>query len=91
LDPELSSITSTERIALGVTVMDMCQKFFAYKLETCCGYPSITLDGTYQDWKNLSVKTKEILTKRCRKQFAEWWMASLIPLLDKIADEYKLA
>jgi hypothetical protein len=24
LDPELSAITQTEKIALGVTVMDMC-------------------------------------------------------------------
>jgi hypothetical protein len=29
--------------------------------------------------------------KRCRKEFAEWWMAALIPLLDKIAEQYKFA
>jgi len=71
--------------------MDMCQKFFSFTCETCCGYPSITLDGTYQDWKILSRKAQEILTSRCKKAFAEWWMAALIPLLDKIAEEYKLA
>jgi hypothetical protein len=43
-------------------VMDMCQKFFSYGIATACGFPSITLDGTYQDWRNLSVKAKEILT-----------------------------
>ena len=71
--------------------MDMCQKFFSFYEGTSCGYPYITLDGTHQDWKNLSLKAKEILTKRCTKEFAEWWMEALIPLLDKVADEYKLA
>ena len=54
LDPEFSHVTQTEEIALGVTVMDMCQNFFSYGIETGCGYPSITMDGTAQDWKNLS-------------------------------------
>lgn len=53
LTPDFSNTTTTENISIQVTVMDACKKFFSYKCMTRCGFPSITLEGTEQDWLNL--------------------------------------
>ena len=69
--------------------MDACKKFFDYKCCTMCGFPSITLEGTEQDWLNLRENAEKLILNRCKKDFAQWWCESLLPLLDKILEERK--
>jgi hypothetical protein len=53
LVPSFSETTATENIALKVTVMDACRKFFRYEMETGCGFPYVVLEGTENDWRIL--------------------------------------
>lgn len=88
MNPQFSNTTHVENIALQVTVMDACQKFFVYGMGTCCGFPSVTLEGSEQDWRKLRESAANIVNKRCTKAFSQWWLNSLLPLLDKIIEEY---
>jgi len=67
--------------------MDAVKNFFDFKMRTCCGFPSITLEGTDQDWQTLRKNTKSLIENRCTKDMSTWWLASLMPLLDKICNE----
>ena len=53
LVPAFSNTTPAENIAIQVTVMDATKHFFSFRMLTRCGFPSITLEGTEQDWSNL--------------------------------------
>lgn len=87
--PKISKITPAENIALKVTVMEACKNFYAYINCTCCGYPSIDMEGSDADWILLGETAKSLVTERCTKDFSEWWLDSLLPLLDKIVQERK--
>ena len=69
--------------------MDAMSEFFDYTIVTKCGFPSVTLEGTQDDWVKLKQNAQNLLNNRCSKDFAQRWGGSLIPLLEKIANEYK--
>lgn len=80
----VSSFSTTgkvEKAASQVILMDAMQSYFDYKLSTLCGFPSITLEGTIEDWKN--IKSRVI----CMNEFGLWWWTDhLLPVIDKIID-----
>ena len=82
-DDIFSHSTSIEKIAIGMTVMDICKNYFTYKCSTRCGFPKITLDGTVEDWKNLLCKIKELLAL-CTPEFSKTWSTALLPVLERI-------
>ena len=45
LSPAFSNTTVEESIAGGITVMDIAKNYFSYKCSTCCGFPSVLLEG----------------------------------------------
>merc|ERR1719487_1947722 len=51
MDMRFSSTTADEKTCAAVAVMSAMQKFFDYKLYTRCGFPSITLEGSLEDWQ----------------------------------------
>ena len=89
LSPTFSGTTAVEMVCAKVTLMDICKSFFSYKCMTCCGFPSITLEGTEEDWMALRANAETLLSKRCEHGWAQEWMTALLPLLDKILDEYR--
>merc|ERR1719393_1098675 len=54
-----------------------------------CGFPRVTLEGTADDWALLRDHAERLVSSRCDERWAGQWLASLLPLLDKILDEYK--
>lgn len=79
-----SDTTAAEHVASLMTVMDTLKSFFGFKCGTCCGFPSITLEGTVADWATLRSKTETILQKYALPEFAETWKAALLPVLDRL-------
>ena len=63
LTPNFSTTTETERVACGITVMEIVKSFFDSRCTTCCGYPSITLDGTPEDWARLHTQSLELVSR----------------------------
>lgn len=50
---DFSTTGLAERAASSVIVMDTCQTYFEYELLAGCGIPSVTLNGTVEDWKSV--------------------------------------
>jgi hypothetical protein len=71
--------------------MDASKSFFRYGMTTCCGFPSVVLEGTINDWQILRQNAELLIASRCTDEFAQWWMPALIPLLEKFIEEYEKA
>lgn len=89
LAPAFSDTSTEENIALKMTVMDITQSFFSFKCTTMCGFPSVLMEGTLEDWCLLRKNAELLITKRCEEKFATLWSAALLPLLDILIKEYQ--
>ena len=64
--------------------MDSLQSYFEYGFVCMCGIPKVKFLGTLDDWLRLRDATLQLA------QFdLDWWISKLIPLLDKLIEEYK--
>ena len=90
LVPEFSGTTTDEAIAGAMTVMDICKNYFSYKCCTSCGFPSVVLEGSLEDWRMLRVNAESLISRRCEPKFAATWCNALLPLLDKFVEQYQI-
>lgn len=76
---DFSTTGKTERIASQITLMSSVKRYFEYvSYYIVCGIPSITIEGTPDDWKKVIEKT-EIL----RNYDLGWWVDDLTPILNE--------
>lgn len=76
---DFSTTTENARIASEVTLMDCVKEYFNYELfYAACGIPSITLQGTADDWRHLQEKAKQL-----GKYGIEDWIDELEPILEE--------
>ena len=76
---DFSTTGKTERIASQITLMSSVKRYFEYvSYYIVCGIPSITIEGTPDDWKKVIEKT-EIL----RNYDLGWWVDNLTPILNE--------
>lgn len=74
---DFSTTGSVERVASQITLMESVKSYFEYIVEYfACGIPSITLDGSVEDWKRVRKKTMQL-----KKYGLEKWIDSLDPIL----------
>jgi len=76
---DFSTTGPTERAASEVLLMDAFQPYFEYEMMSGCGIPTITLDGTVDDWK--SVRTRAAVLS---EYGLEAWIGALLPVLDEL-------
>jgi hypothetical protein len=79
LNTKFSTTTDVERIAGAIVVMDAFQPYFDYVFYIICGIPSITLEGTTEDWKLLASKVQLLNDSDLD---LGWWTKELLPLCD---------
>lgn len=77
LQTEFSTTTDIERIAMSVVLMDTFQPYFDYVFACICGIPSITLEGTSEDWALLESKVQALHESDLD---LSWWTGHLLPL-----------
>lgn len=65
--PDFTNTSPVENIALKVTVMDCVKSFFSFSCSTMCGFPSIEMEGTEQDWVTLRQNAEKLVNTRCTK------------------------
>ena len=76
---DFSTTDKTAHIVSQMTLMSSVKAFFDYSvIYVKCGIPSITLEGTPEDW--LKVRNKAI---QLRKYDLDWWLIDLIPILNE--------
>ena len=73
-----STTGSVELAASEIVLLDSMHAFFCYEFETVCGIPSITLEGTVQDWESIATRVENF-----RRFDLAWWVDSLKPILDQ--------
>ena len=67
-----------EKAAFEITLMDAMKAYFKYELRFICGIPSITLEGTVEDWLAVLFRAKKLA-----KYQLKWWIDALIPILEE--------
>jgi hypothetical protein len=77
---EFSTTTDVERIAANVVLMDAFQPYFDYVFSIICGIPSVTLEGTLEDWALLSGKIRALHDSDME---LSWWTKHLLPLCNQ--------
>lgn len=73
-----STTGAVEQAAMNVALMDAMQSFFVYGATTMCGFPSVTLEGTQDDWTALRARAEKLGTYDL-----QWWVQHLLPILDQ--------
>jgi hypothetical protein len=71
-----STTGAKEKAAFEVVFMKTLEQSFGYEVATVCGIPSITLEGTVQDWENLAARAEKLRGYDC-----DWWLDALKPVL----------
>ena len=68
-----------------MSIMSSMKHYLDYECMICgCGIPYINLEGTLDDWVELKKKTENL-----KKYEINWWIETLIPILDKIVETKK--
>lgn len=75
---KFSTTTPTVQAAFELTLMDALGHYFSYEVHSLCGIPSITLEGTTQDWKELKERAMQF-----EKYGLKWWTDELAPILEE--------
>ncbi len=77
LTPKFSTTTPTDTTAFEVAFLDAVQEYFSLSM-TLCGIPSITLEGSPEDWRNLRENMRKLGSYNL-----DWWVRVLEPILDE--------
>ena len=78
--PRFTTTGPVEQAAAEIVLLDAMQSYFEYRAGSLCGIPSITLEGTPEDWNDLADRAlgfKEFGLGR--------WLDILSPILDQFA------
>lgn len=82
LSADFTTTTKASLISSQITIMESMKKYFKYKVIMIgCGIPSVTIEGTVEDWKKILVKL-DFLSQYDLK----WWTSELKPVIQKIID-----
>ena len=65
------------------------EKYFDFRMRTMCGFPSITLEGSAEDWHSVRRKAEDLVRASCKEEFSSWWLPALLPVLDRFAEQYE--
>jgi hypothetical protein len=74
--PTFTTTGPVEKAAAAVVLLDAMQSFFDYDMETLCGIPAITLEGTPEDWQSVADRTEQFGSLNL-----EWWLERLRAVL----------
>jgi Domain of unknown function (DUF4419) len=72
---DFSTTGPTERAASQIVMMDIFERYFHYVLLGICGIPTVTLEGTPEDWQRLAEKVAHL-----RIFDMDWWLDHLEPI-----------
>jgi hypothetical protein len=76
--PAFTTTGPVERAAVGVVLLDAMRSYFTYEMDTLCGIPTITLEGTAEDWQAVADRTE-----RFGSLGLGWWLEPLQRILQQ--------
>lgn len=82
LSADFTTTTNASLIASQITIMESVKKYFKYKVTMIgCGIPSVTIEGTTEDWEKILTKLDFLA-----QYDLEWWTSALKPIIEEIID-----
>lgn len=79
---DFSTTGNTERITSQVTLMSAVKSYFDFAaIHTICGIPTITIEGTPDDWRKIIKKVESL-----RDYNLSWWVDDLKPILQEFVN-----
>ena len=82
---DFSTTGTVERLASEIVLMETTKSFFEFIIMYAgCGFPSVTLTGTVEDWQSILDKTA-----RLRELGAGKWASDLKPILEQFVQAAK--
>ena len=79
---DFSTTGNTERITSQVTLMSAVKSYFDFAaIHTICGIPTITIEGTPDDWRKIIKKVESL-----RDYDLSWWVDDLKPILQEFVN-----
>lgn len=94
--PNFSTTSDKDRLVGGAVLMGTMKHYFSYEVHIMCGLPTVTLEGTLEDWEDIyrrvealdkwSIPSKD--NPRGQPLIAEWREA-LLPVIQKFIDAFK--
>jgi hypothetical protein len=75
---EFGTTGPVERAASHVVMMDVFERYFHYRATCICGIPTVTLEGTTEDWRYLAGKVEAL-----RDFDMDWWLPHLRPICEQ--------
>lgn len=89
LEPSFSTTTAKDRLIGSVALMGAMKHYFAYSCGLCCGLPSVTMEGTLDDWLNVRSRADKLLEYGRDQPDLTKWHAILTPILDQFIQTYQ--
>jgi hypothetical protein len=77
---DFSTTGPVELAVSEVALMDLFAPYFDYELRCVCGIPTITLEGTPDDWQRVRGKVELLAPFDL-----DWWLTELRPICDQFA------
>lgn len=78
---DFSTSGPIELAASRVVMMDVFEKYFQYVVTCICGIPTVTLEGTVDDWKKLADKAAGLAVFDL-----DWWLPHLLPICGQFVE-----
>lgn len=79
IDANFSTTGPVEKVSFDITLMKSVEKYFSYRVDTMCGIPNITLEGTTEDWELIYQRIEEL---------SKWGLDKWVNKLDSILHEF---
>ena len=83
-EPNFSTTTDLTRTVGSMVLMGGMKSFFTYRCNLKCGLPSITLEGTVEDWKLIRSRADKILEYSNFSEDLTIWHTVLISVLNAL-------
>ncbi|XP_070532206.1 uncharacterized protein [Ptychodera flava] len=81
ITPNFTTTGPMEKAVGDIALMDTMQSYFTYTFITLCGIPSITLEGTKEDWVAVRDKAEQLEQYDLKR-----WTKQLLPVLDQFVN-----
>jgi len=81
---DYSTTTAIARAASQVVLMDAMKAYFDYGCRTCCGIPSITLEGNQDDWEHMVDRAQALAQYGCQD-----WIKIVTTVLERFVQAFK--
>jgi hypothetical protein len=75
---DFSTTTPIVKTASEVVMMSAFKRYFDYRMVCICGIPSITLEGTPEDWRKIRERVDVL-----GEYELSWWTSRLAPVVDE--------